>query len=267
MPIKSIDHFNSAIKRSENLLQLFDLLANDRSRNVRKDKAQKIKSVMHWPKKEKIVMIESKKMKSVLLMKDTTQIDYKNFERSYIDEILRAALVSAVSALDRYVHDRVVENCIKMLNKKEDNIPGSLKRLKLSLIVTKNVLLKIKMNPSSSSKNKNVRPGFILKKAIQDELHLRPFQSVEEISNALSYVGIKEVWPSISKQFNPPLKQETIKTTLKKIADRRNQIVHEADLERKTRGKKISLRKIKRKNIEQNIIFIKSLVIAMEKVH
>jgi len=264
MPIKSIDHFNSAIKRSENLLQLFDLLADDRSRNVRKERAKTIKKIMRWPQRQKIKIIESKKMQSVLIMKETTQIDYNNFGTNYIDEILRAALVSAVSALDRYIHDLIVENCIKMLNQKEENIPSGLKRLKLSLIVTKNVLLRMKRN--NGDENKGTRPGFVLKKAIQDELHLKPFQSAEEIKNAMSIIGIKDLWPNISKVINPPLTQEAIKTSLKRIADRRNQIVHEADLFRKTRGKKISLREIKRRNVEQNITFIKSLVFAMEKV-
>jgi hypothetical protein len=62
------------------------------------------------------------------------------------------------------------------------------------------------------------------------------------------------------------LNKDNVHTILNKIAKRRNQIVHEADLVRKIKGKKITLREIKYSDTKNDIEFLEKFVESVDEI-
>jgi hypothetical protein len=195
------DIFDHSIKRAHHFLLLYDILNDTRYRSSRSDWARKFKQLMHWPNNTEIIRIDGKD--SILVLKNIDGVDRKHFSHAYVSELLRSALVAAISSLDRYVHDLIVNNCWSLLSKKEEEIPKGLKELSLPVVTTKKII-------DTLRKNKKSRPGNTVKSAIQKILHRDyTFQGPSNIDRATNMLGIKDFWRKVSAEMpgSPQVKE------------------------------------------------------------
>lgn len=230
--------FDAAIARAQHLLKLYDILHDVRQRGVRKDWATKFKKLTGWPAGEEIVRVDGKDRNSMLILRESIGVDRQHFAHDYLSELLRASVVAAVSALDRYLHDQVVKHCWKLLSRAEDEIPKKLKEIDLSPLVAKRALEKLRKNPKA-------RPGGIVKEAIQQRLHKDyTFQSPSAVVDASKMLGLKDFWSEVASRMPGSPPKADVEATLREITYRRNRIVHEADLIQRTRHSRFKLREI-----------------------
>ena len=96
--MKAKSSFNAAFERANHFLKLYELLRDTRVRGVRQDWAKKFNSLMQWPQQEKIVRVDGKQKRSILILREELQIDRDQFAHDYLSELLRAAIVAAVGA-------------------------------------------------------------------------------------------------------------------------------------------------------------------------
>lgn len=253
-------HFDAAIIRTDHLIRLYDILRDSRARGIRSDWGTNFKAFMGWPAGEEIERVDGKDWNSMLILREAVGIDRSQFAHEYLSELLRAAVVATVSALDRYVHDAVLEHSWSLLSRAEKDVPKALKRMTVSVLATKKALEKQRIDPKS-------RPGHLVKAAMQAQLHIdHTFQKPDDIVKGAKMLGIDNFWTKVATEMpNAPPKIDVI-NKLKVIANRRNQIVHEADLVRKTKAKQVTLRDISRSEAEEWVNWIRSFVDAMEKV-
>lgn len=132
------------------------------------------------------------------------------------EEILRAEIVLAVSALDCYIHDiartsivEIFENR-RITNKAYDGFQISL-----------NTLHRIENATNTSDK-----VGFF-ENEIKEINSKDSFQSPSSIEYALRFLDIKNLWTTISADIGQS--GDNIRNTLSLIVYRRNKIAHEAD--------------------------------------
>ena len=165
--------------------------------------------------------------------------------------------MTSVSALDRYIHDLVLLHSLRLLRKPEDSIPRNLRELKIPLLAVKKAIEKIKGDHTA-------RPGSIIKQEIQDILHQNhTFQSPPNLDYASGLLGISNFWSKVgSKMPNKP-EGKNVKKRLSEITKRRNEIVHEADLILKAKGKKLTLRDIDRNYAQSAKDWMQSFVEAI----
>ena len=138
---------------------------------------------MHWNQSDAIDRLDSRE--AVIILRDGAKLSRNDFSVDAIDDLLRSALVLGVSALDRYVHERVIRGIVKALRKpdlnqtqEEFSIPAS-----LSLEITQAL-------QDAARKKYKLRPANEIRNKVQDILHTRPFQSWREIQFAFELLGI-----------------------------------------------------------------------------
>ena len=98
--------FDATMRRVDRLLNLYDLLYNRRQRGTRQDWAAKFKNFMRWPSTEKIQRIDGNH--ALLILREESLVSLNEFRQDELSELLRSAIVSSVSALDRYCHDELL---------------------------------------------------------------------------------------------------------------------------------------------------------------
>ncbi|HCW89249.1 MAG TPA: hypothetical protein DHU56_04220 [Marinobacter sp.] len=260
MPIKPKDTFDFALKRADHFLLLYDIVHNSRQRDGRSDWLSSFKRLMRWPQREKIVRIDGKDKQSLLILRESLGLSREEFSHEYASELLRSAIVCSVSALDRYMHDVVVDRSWALLSQAEKDVPKDLKKVRLPILATKKALEKLKANPTA-------RPGALIKKEIQKVVHIDfTFQKKSDIEKGAKLLGIKDFWRSVSNEMpNNPSAGE-VQEELTRITKRRNQIVHESDLILKTSAKEITQREITHKESQQSVHWISDFVTALDKV-
>lgn len=132
-----------------------------------------------------------------------------------LDDLLRAEIVMTVSALDHYIHDLTRMGMIECWNgtRKKTDAFGKF-AVRISTIVSP-------ISPTSMLNN--------LDNEIRFKHSTLSFQKSDKIADAVRLFTDIKLWEEVSKLLRMPLRDVKIKLDL--IADRRNKIVHEADVD------------------------------------
>lgn len=158
-----------------------------------------------------------------------------------VSDLLRAALVFSVGALDAYIHGKISENIV-------DYIKTCVKKHKTSKLENtksktplENLKERLKGQFSVSallSACTMARPFVQIRKHFNDYLYKKTFQNAAEIEDALKIISQHHLWKAIAANSSMP--EEDLTKRIDSLAKRRNQIVHEGDREtsRKKSGKK-----------------------------
>lgn len=130
-------------------------------------------------------------------------------------DLLRWQLAQAVSALDKLIHDLVRVGMLEIYQGKRTTTPKF-----ESFGITLNVLRNIQTDPSQEI-------SYIEKQIIINN-GFKSFQDPDKISDSLAYIWDENhKWDKIAAAFGD--NSTSIKSQLKNIVIRRNQIVHEGD--------------------------------------
>jgi hypothetical protein len=256
--VKAKAGLDAAIERAKHLIALYDLLCDQRKRDVRSDWSKRFKQFMGWSRSEKLVRVDGKG--TLLILRESTGISRTHFSHDYLSEILRSAVVASVSALDRFLHDLVVENSWKLLTRKDKEVPKALAKLGLPALQTRKALEHLRKNSKS-------RPGSLVKAAIQKQLHDQfTFQGPNQVTAASKLLGIKDFWRKVATEMPSHPSKGGVQEKLGEIVKRRHQIVHEADLVPKTKSGKISRREITRDEAAEWTQWIEAFATSIQKV-
>lgn len=254
------DTFDVALGRADHLLRLYDLLHDQRARTIRSDWADKFRTLMRWPKNEKIHRVDGKDGESFLILRESANIDRHSFNHDYLAELLRATVVASVSALDRYMHDIVVLHSWALLNRAEVDIPKELKKLQIPVLSARHAVDKLR-------KDSKARPGVLIKEALRDHLHREyTFQKPDDVLKAAQMLGVTDFWGKVAGKMPGKPTKDLVMSELRTIAARRNQIVHEADFVRKAKAKNITMRDISAKTATEWSEWIGKFVLAIDSV-
>lgn len=255
-PKHAYDH---ARDRALRLLALHNGLVNQRKRKIRRDWRESFCNLMHWPKKNDIHRIDGKD--ALIVLRHNCTLTLKDFHADALQELLRSALVLCVSALDRYMHERIIKKIVVALKKRnpskeqtEFSIPAH-----TAIHVAHRVV-------KARKKGEAVRPANEIRIAIQGILHKRTFQSWRDLEDGFKLIGVSGLTGKLQNAYQladiKPIRDE-----LNKIADRRNRIVHEADLVRHKRGGKARLHPISAAEVQKAIRFLDDLVEKLEPIN
>lgn len=140
------------------------------------------------------------------------------FNSSEVSDLLRSEIVYSLSSFDRLIHDLVKVGMI-------ETFQGN----RISTNAYKN--FNISLNQFDSINNASIPPAeYIFSQTISSNHKHLSFQDPDKVSEALSLIwNENHKWQKIATSMN--MNQNNVKTELKNIVIRRNQIVHEGDLD------------------------------------
>ena len=256
--MEPIEAYKDTAQRAQRYLKLHDGLINTRQRAIRADWKRSFCSLMHWPQGSQIERVDSRD--AILILRNNATLVPDDFSKQSLEDLLRAALTFGVSALDRYVHERVIKSFVSAYRKSA--LTKQQKELGIPVTIAMDIIKKVH---AANKNGSSVRPANEIRKAIQELLHKRPFQSWREIEYAFQLIGIKNLSGQLQNEFNVG-DMKPIKAQLNKIVERRNHIVHEGDLVRHQRGGQVKTRAIERKYVSDSLSFIEDLVMKLENV-
>ena len=136
-----------------------------------------------------------------------------------LSDMLRAALVLAVSALDYYIHE-VVRIGMLEIHRGQRPEPPAFSRFQISL----------------GSARAAINAGQNIDSWLEDEIRqghsYKSFQQPKAIADAIRLISDKKLWEEVSINMGRVAQDtEDIKNQLSLIVDRRNKIAHEADID------------------------------------
>jgi len=181
-----------------------------------------------------------------------------------VSDMLRAALVLAVSALDYYVHEIVTLGMLEIhRGQRSEPIPSAnttqsaFSRFQVSLggarqdrltVIDLAAWLEADIQQAqgykfpqqsqtistlipiiSSSILNRLNNTAWLEREIRERLGYQSFQQPDKIAEAIRYISDKKLWDEVAGRMDKPPRE--MKQQLNSIIDRRNKIAHEADID------------------------------------
>ena len=132
-----------------------------------------------------------------------------------VTDLLRAQIVMTVSALDHYIHEITRIGMLEVYNQTRPSTDAF-----LNFQITMNAAMTGLAGPS-------VDTWFEME--IREKHGYLAFQHPDKIADAIRLFSSRELWPSVASQLNMTV--QDVKNQLRLIVQRRNKIVHEADLD------------------------------------
>jgi hypothetical protein len=250
--------FDNVLGRARRLLTIHDGLVNRRRYKIRADWARSFKKLMHWPQAANIGRVDSPD--AIIVLKDGARLAVSDFSADTLDDLLRASLVFGVSALDRYIHERVVKGIVNALR------TPNLTRRQEEFSIPAVLAIRISEEVARARRlGRAVRPANEVRKKIQEILHKRPFQNWTDLEYAFELLGSTNLATQLRAAYGVQ-DIAPIRTQLNGIAYKRNLIVHEGDLVRHERGGKVRKLEITRQYVEASLNFLDDFVAKLDSV-
>lgn len=162
-----------------------------------------------------------------------------------LTDILRAQWVYSVSAMDKLIHELVRIGMIEAFQGR---------RGQTSKFLTFGISIEIHNSISTSSPTSIPPPEYWFEQEIIKKHKFLSFQEPEKIADGLSFIWNEtHKWQKIANDLG--INESDLKTKLKTIISRRNQIVHEADIDILSGGR-INIEKT---DIDDVVFFIEQL--------
>src|ERR1017187_6450256 len=175
------------------------------------------------------------------------------------NDLRRMALVMAVAAIDSYMHG-IVTRRISAVRRRAD-LPKALGRLELPFSDFANLA---DASIDAQRTGHRTRPWVQVKASLQKRLLKETFQSFEQVASAFAIAGVDKAWSKVACELGE--KANDIKDRLGTLVLRRNQIVHEGDLTRASRPRRLKFNEVDQVGIKSDINWVMALVHAMEEV-
>lgn len=138
-----------------------------------------------------------------------------------LTDLLRSQIVMAVSALDHYVHEITRVGMLEVYGGKRPQTPAFL-RFQVTMEATLQGIVAGQGNDGWLDEEIRKKHGYLA------------FQHPDRIADAIRLFSSCPLWISVASELNSEV--EDVKTELRLIVDRRNQIAHEADLDSRIPG-------------------------------
>jgi hypothetical protein len=175
------------------------------------------------------------------------------------EDLRRLALVMGVVAVDAYMHWAILRRLGVI--RRQGELPKALRQLQVPF---EELAAIAESTVEGRRRRVDSRPWVQLKNAAQKRLLKMTIQSHQEVADAMAMVGVTDGWRTVAGFMNSP--PEDVKQRLNRIVLRRNQIVHEGDIPRQARPRRVALNSILRADVADDLDFLKTLLTALHRV-
>lgn len=169
------------------------------------------------------------------------------------DDMRRFASAQGVAALDTYLHWAVAKAPL-------DNMPSALKKLEVSFddLVT--------LSEAMVANRAKIKPKVRARHVLERVILTKTFQSKRAVEDAMQMLGRRNAFEKISTKIDPHQTKSEIEERLGRIVHRRNQVVHEGDLQRQSRPQRVKRESVDAISIQNDLVWLRSFVIAIDDV-
>lgn len=154
-----------------------------------------------------------------------------------LSDLLRAQVVLTVSALDYYIHEVTVLGMVEIFEGRRP-ATDAFRRFRISLSAAPH--------------------GAVTSRLLENEIRERhsylSFQQPDKIADALRNISSIQLWKEVAAQVGVP--ENSLKSQLRLIVDRRNKIAHEADIDPSYPGSRWP---ISRSDVAESLSFVQRI--------
>ncbi len=171
-------------------------------------------------------------------------------------DIRRLAWSMASASIDTSLHWRVHKVTLKS---------GVLPKKLRNLEVTFDELVQMgRSDVQARREGITNRPIVKARNVLHERILRDTYQSSSGVESALQMCGVTDIWGKLSVQMGETKRE--IMDHLNALAHRRNSIVHEGDIQRKSRPQNVTHQPLSRQEIDAELVWVRAFVTALSNI-
>lgn len=239
--------FSEAIQHSDRLVKLHESLTTTNQRKIRKDWADHFygAKLVPWPRKNGLWRSRAGEM--LIVGTSRAQLSYADFTSEALNVLLRGALVFAMAAVDKLLHEAVAKKFVSLVKKRKlDDL------LKLELSTSYRIAIESRVRSGKGGKVRK-RPAAKLRAAVFDRLYRETFLAADKLQRIVGACGLQNVYGTYGQTLTPRLREETFRKRWMHLYTRRNAIAHECDVVRQSKARRVRFHAVTAAELRDNI--------------
>lgn len=172
-------------------------------------------------------------------------------------DLRRMSLAMGMAALDTYFHWQVRQMDLAK------PLPGALDKLGVPF---GRLVHSGRVTVMARRKGKADRPVVRARNVLNEAVLVMSFQSSRGVETAMSLLGVRGYWKPVAAAMPGAPSSESVKEHLNRLATQRNKIVHEGDLKRLMRPRKVKRRDRDTSEVRDDLDWLEALINAFDKV-
>ena len=227
------DLFDEAIKSADQLVKLHDALSTKNQRAIRSDWSERFcaAKLTKWPQKAGLWRSQGGNL--IVVGTEAAGLSHADFTSDALSVFLRAALVLAMAAVDKVLHEAVSKRFVDLVKEgKLDDV------LKIELSAAYRIAMESRVRKGKGGKIRS-RPGPRFKSAVLDKLYRESFLSADKVEKIAALCGRTSLFAKYGASLTPIVPGESMKKQWKHLYSRRNSIAHECDIVRQRKAKRV----------------------------
>jgi hypothetical protein len=165
------------------------------------------------------------------------------------DVFLRSALVSAMAAVDKILHEAVSKHFTSLARK------GILDRF-VEFKVSKAYEIALSAREPAAAGGAGKRPGHDIKTEVLAEIYKDTYLANRELQAVCAACGKNGIFAEYAQVLGGNNRSQKLQNRWSRIYQRRNHIAHESDIQRKERMRKVSFNPVDAVKIKSDIKFV-----------
>jgi len=245
--------FNEGIKPAETLLCLYEELVTSNERAIRPEWENRFLAtkLTSWPKTTNLWRSYSKDKNILIVGTCSSRLTHKSFEQDTMTLFLHSAIVAAVAAVDKILHEALSLHFVKLAKTGKLDTLAQLPPSKVYEIATR-----ARTRKGKGGKTKS-RSGDSIKEGVIEQIYKDTYLDSRHIEKICDSFGQTNVFYKSGQTFPEKFTAKQMKTKWGRIYHIRNIIAHECGMERKLRTKKITYISLTHKQASDAIAFCK----------
>lgn len=170
-------------------------------------------------------------------------------------DLLRSTLAFSVAALETYLHWAIADTPLAA-----STLPSALGGLDVPLADM------VALSEAVVADRQSIRPKARVRNTLERVILEHTFQSPKGVADALLMLGKRNAFAKISSAIRPAQTAQEIQVRLGGIVRRRNQIVHEGDLQRQSRPQNLRREPVQLAAVQSDIAWLRTFVHAIDAI-
>lgn len=242
--------FEESISHADELLILYDALLtkNQRAANSGNWTTKVFDSkLIPWPKRDGLWRSRGKNI--LIIGNNKAGIDLEAFNAAGLAVLLRSAMVLAMAAIDKLLHEAISLRFSSLAQAGELD-----KFVKLDLSTCYKIAQEARERRGKGGKIKK-RPGHKIKSEVLRRIYQESYLSLKRLQEVSAACGKNKIFDKYAKTINSTPKE--LQDKWSHIYVRRNNIAHECDIVRKAKTKQIHFNHVSPSELQNDINFTK----------
>jgi hypothetical protein len=242
--------FQEAIRHSDSLVRLYNLLLTKNQRAIRPEWARRFRKakLVNWSHGENLWRSKNDE----LLIIGKGNLSHQVFSPEALSVLLMSSLAMAMAAVDKILHETISYNFSHLgKNGQLDEFAS------IDLSKAYEIAYSARERRGRGGRKKS-RPGHKLKEEVLQQIYMNSYLSARNLQRICSLKKKKNIFDRYSKVSTAHIAARELKRYWERIYHHRNCFAHECNIIRKAKAQKVRFYKLSHKQLIEEIEFVKN---------